>query len=154
MNTHGLICDFGRHKGMLYTRIPVQYLKWMVQSGHSKAEIAKAELSRRGTVTPDLDISGHAIDSASLRLRRYWHETALSPDEGLHHWLVRMCQAALAQSQPDSEGVVLYGEIKLVFEPGAWPVLKTVMPRRNKNTVSPDTGHQHPQPENAAALAE
>jgi hypothetical protein len=151
MNTHGLVCDFGRHNGELYTRMPVQYLKWMVQSFHSKAEIAQAELSRRGTVTPDLDVSGHAIDSASLRLRKTWHETALSPNEGLHAWMVRMCQEALAQSQPDSEGAVYYRDIKFVFQAGAWPVLKTVMPRRNKNIESPDTSHQQSKGQNTGS---
>lgn len=132
MNTHNLIVDFGRHRGERYTRLPVNYLKWMVQSNHTKADIAKAELDRRGTVTPEFDLSGHAIDSASLRLRWYWHETAKSKEEGLHAWLCRMCKEALAQSQPDSEGVLFYGEMKMVFELGTWPVLKTVMPRRSK----------------------
>lgn len=38
---------------------------------------------------------------------------------------------ALAQSQPDSDGVIFYGEMKMVFESGTWPVLKTVMPRKS-----------------------
>lgn len=131
MNTHNLIVDFGRHRGERYTRLPVNYLKWMVQSNHTKADIAKAELDRRGTVTPEFDLSGHAIDSASLRLRWYWHKTAKSKEEGLHAWLCRMCKEALAQSQPDSDGVIFYGEMKMVFESGTWPVLKTVMPRKS-----------------------
>lgn len=129
MNTHGMIVDFGKHSGMLYTRVPVQYLKWMVQSRHSKADIARAEMDRRGTVTPSVDVSGHAIDSASLRLRKTWYETALNQNEGLHAWLVRMCTEALALSKPDEEGVVFYNGIKLIFQPGEWPVLKTCMPK-------------------------
>lgn len=133
MNTHNLICDFGRHKGLLYTRLPVQYLKWMVQSSHSKAEIAKAELERRGTVTPNLEISGHAIDRASLNCRKIWHETAKDNNEGIHAWLVRICEEALSEYKPDEESSIFYKGMKLVFESGEWPVLKTIIPCRNKN---------------------
>ena len=76
INTHGMICDFGRHKGTPYTRIPVSYLLWMVGAGHSRADVAQAELDRRGTTVPELDISGHAIDRASLVCRRTWHQTS------------------------------------------------------------------------------
>ena len=37
INTHGLVCDFGRHKGIPYTRLPVSYLTWMVNRTHSKS---------------------------------------------------------------------------------------------------------------------
>lgn len=110
-----------------YTQVPVAYLKWMVQSSHSRAEIADAELTRRGTVTPDLDISGHAIDRASLNCRKIWHETALDKNEGLHAWLVRMAGIAL-KNEPDEKGRHHHAGMKFVFEPGKWPVLKTVMP--------------------------
>jgi uncharacterized protein (DUF3820 family) len=131
INTHNLKVDFGKHAGMLYTRLPVSYLKWMVQCNHSKKDIAAAELKRRGTVTPELDISGHAIDRASLRCRKIWHETALSPEEGLHAWLVRMCTEAI-EKFPNYlaayDNIIYYNGLKLVFEKGTWPVLKTVMP--------------------------
>ena len=127
INTHGMICDFGKHKGVFYTRMPVAYLKWMVNSDHSRKEIAEAELKRRGTVTPDLDVSGHAIDSASLRCRKIWHETK-NKDEGLHAWLVRMAGEAIAENNTDDQGRYLYQGIKFAFEmDGVWPVLKTVM---------------------------
>lgn len=131
MNTHNVQCDFGKHKGMLYTRMPVNYLKWMVQCQHSRSEIAKAELDRRGTVTPDLDISGHAIDRASLKLRKTWHESR-GKDEGIHAWLVRICTEALAEFEPDNEGRIFYNGMKLIFESGEWPVLKTIMPYKEK----------------------
>jgi hypothetical protein len=133
MNTHNIICDFGRHNGMLYTRMPISYLKWMIQSGHSKAEIAKAELNRRGTVTPNLEVSGHAIDRASLNCRKIWHETARNNDEGLHAWLVRICEESLSKCKPDEENIIFYNGMKLIFEHGEWPVLKTVMPCKNKS---------------------
>ena len=100
INTHGMICDFGRHKGERYTRIPVSYLKWLANTPEHKAhEIAKAELARRGTVTPDLEVSGHAIDRASLSCRKIWHQTASSDQEGLHAWLSRVAAEALERGE-------------------------------------------------------
>ena len=129
MNTHGMLVDFGRHSGILYTRVPVQYLKWMVQCGHPKADVAQAELDRRGTVTPDLDVSGHAIDSASLRIGWLWKQSSKT-GEGLHAWLVRVAREAIENGDKKPDGKIVYMGIKFVFEGGAWPVLKTVMPTR------------------------
>ncbi len=126
MKTENLRVDFGRHDGELYTRVPVQYLKWMVNSNHSKAAIAEAELKRRGTVTPTLDISGHAIDRASLRLLDNWKRTA-HKDEGLNAWLIRVSQEALKIGARKGDAI-LYADLKFVFEmDGRWPVLKTIM---------------------------
>lgn len=128
INTHGMVCDFGKHAGERYTRIPVSYLKWMVNAGHTKADIAAAELKRRGTTTPELEISGHAIDRVSLFCRSIWHYTR-NEDEGIHSWLVRVSQEALASVDGKPEGKVLYLGMKFVFEiDGVWPVVKTVMP--------------------------
>lgn len=88
VSTHHLRCDFGKHDGELYTRIPVGYLLWMVQCGHRQADIAQAELDRRGTVTPKIEISGHAIDRASQRCLGVWQRTR-KDDEGIHAWLSR-----------------------------------------------------------------
>jgi len=127
INTHNLRVDFGKHAGELYTRLPVSYLKWMVNVSHSRAEIAKAELERRGTVTPDLEVSGHAIDRASLSCRKIWHETR-GGDEGLHAWLVRMAAEALEKADVDDKGRHQHNGMLLAFEQdGNWPVLKTVM---------------------------
>lgn len=127
MNTHGLVCDFGRHRGMLYTRLPASYLKWMVNSGHARAAVAAAELARRGTVTPDLDVSGHALDRASLSCLDCWEATR-HDGEGLHAWLCRVAAEALAEGDPDPQGRLRHRGLKFVFDrEGAWPVLKTVM---------------------------
>jgi hypothetical protein len=123
------VCDFGKHRGELYTRIPVSYLKWMVNIEHSRSEIAEAELNRRGTVTPDMDISGHAIDKASLRCRKIWHEDR-NDEEGLHAWLVRICKEAIEIHGEliKTQGACIHKGMKLAFEfEGRWPVLKTVI---------------------------
>jgi len=132
MNTHGLIVDFGKHNGELWTRIPADYLRWLVNQPdeipqfNKHKEIAKAELDRRGTVVShEVDISPHAIDKASLRVRKIWHETALNPDEGLYSWLSRMATEAL-KTNPKAEKII-YKEIKFVFKQGnIYPTLKTV----------------------------
>ena len=120
---------FGRHKGVLITRVPLSYLKWMVCAGTMQAELAEEELKRRGTVTPELDIAIHAVDRASLRLRRRWHETR-GQDEGLYSWLVRMATEALKDGKKTDSGVFYQG-MRFIFDrDGVWPVLKTVMPAK------------------------
>jgi len=138
INTHDLICEFGKHKGARWTRIPVSYLKWLVNTpsvnGSSAQSIAAAELKRRGTVTPTLEVSGHAIDRASLACRKTWHQTARDDEEGLHAWLCRVAQEALDSQHPDlatiaDEVKIPYLGMKFVFKFGeAWPILKTVIP--------------------------
>jgi len=133
MDTHAMIVDFGKHKGQFYTRVPISYLRWMVNEGHPKADVARAELDRRGIAVQQqtVEISGHAIDKASLRVRRIWHETR-DQDEGLHAWLLRMCEEAAA-TLPEGvtlgdEGRVYHNGMILMFHSGLeYPVLKTVM---------------------------
>ena len=130
INTHGMICNLGRHKGVPYTQVPVSYLKWMVNADARESDIAKAELDRRGTVTPEIEISGHAIDRASLSCRKIWHETR-DGGEGLHAWLVRVAQEALKDGRKDDKGRYHFINMKFVFvEDGIWPVLKTVMRKK------------------------
>jgi hypothetical protein len=98
----------------------------MVGTNHTKAAIAEAELKRRGTVTPDLDISGHAIDRASFRVLDKWKRERRD-DEGLYSWLVRISQEALKNGIRAHEKII-YSGLKLVFQmDGRWPVLKTIM---------------------------
>lgn len=145
VNTHGFRMVRGKYgpkgdePGMLITRVPLHYLKWMVNEGHEHADYARAELSRRGTVLPEIELSGHAIDRASIRCRKHWHETALNPDEGLHAWLLRVSKAAwdfgIEVADPHSEDggrnvTKEYAGLKFAFMQGEeFPVLKTVMPR-------------------------
>lgn len=136
MNTHDLLVDFGKHRGERWTRIPVSYLRWLVNqnsTGISGSEqrkaIAIAELKRRGISAEDrfVEISGHAIDSASLRVRKLWHEDR-SQDEGIHAWLCRVCAEALGLNEIDGEGRIHHKGMRLVFETGElYPILKTVM---------------------------
>ena len=127
INTHHLVCDFGLHKGKPWTRVPVGYLLWMVNAKHHSAAIAEAELKRRGTVKPSMDITGHAIDRASQSLIGRWMASRLA-NEGLHAWLCRMATAAREAGKQKGDKFHYEG-MKFVFEEGSeWPVLKTVMP--------------------------
>lgn len=140
LNTHNLVVDFGKHKGTLWTRLPVNYLKWLAnQTGYERpnskldnknVELAKAELKRRGTVTPRIDISTHAINRASLHLLNQWSERE-DRSEGLYSWLERIAVEAM-ENKPigETNGRILYMGICFVFEAdGNWPVLKTVFPK-------------------------
>jgi hypothetical protein len=135
-NTHNLICDFGRFKGERYTRIPVSYLKWMINSDHSHKEIAESELKRRGTVTPEIDITPHAINRMSQNFLKRWladtdqpikticktNEKDKNPQrEGLYSWTLKKAMEALNKDNHTVNG------IEFVFEmDGCWPVLITV----------------------------
>lgn len=126
INTHGLKIDFGKHKGELFTRLPVSYLKWMINSSTQQADIAKAEFERRGDTMPTVEVSGHAIDNASIRVRKIWHETK-NQDEGLYSWLQRMVTEAL-EANDFRNGKFKHKGMKLVIEQGEeFPVLKTIM---------------------------
>lgn len=134
-NTHGFRMPHGKHRGELLTRVPVSYLRWISnERGHSLQAMAKAELDRRGTTMPTLEISGHAIDRASLNCRKVWHSTA-NEGEGLHAWLMRMGGEARERGRPcdsDEPGSTRfdYAGLRWVFVEGEeFPVLKTVMPR-------------------------
>ena len=139
IDTHGLIVDFGKHRGERWTRVPVSYLRWLANTAGlngGNADIAKAELKRRGSTLPTIELSGHAIDRASTSCRRIWHETAKDENEGLYSWLVRIAQKALDSTE---DGLQDHGEpgdfevkylgLKLVFSMGEYyPILKTVHP--------------------------
>lgn len=143
VNTHGLRIEVGKHAGEPYTRLPINYLRWMVQVGHSGAIIAQAELDRRGTVNPDLDVSGHAVDRASQAALEIWQATR-NGDEGLHAWLCRIATQAL-KGEPCKPDRYVWGPLVLVFELStAWPVLKTVMYSPRAAGVPKATDPDHP----------
>ena len=128
MNTHGLTIEFGKHRGELFTRIPVSYLKWMINTPDCpQQEIAKAEFERRGDTLPQVELTGHAIDNASLRVRKIWHETK-KDGEGLYSWLQRMTLDAWEHGERLPTGKIKWQRMKFVIEEGAeFPVLKTIM---------------------------
>lgn len=128
-NTHNEVLTFGRHKGERWTRIPIGYLKWILNEMPKESEawqMADAELERRGDTMPsEVEISNHAIDKASLRVRKAWHNDR-GQDEGLYSWLQRICSEVLSDdSKPERRR---YKGCVLIFTYGNFfPTLKTVM---------------------------
>lgn len=130
IDTHNMVVDFGRHFGERYTRVLISYLRWMVNEPHPKAEIAMAELDRRGVplVQDPVEISGHAVDSASMRVWKIWRKTRKSPKIGLHAWLIDTVVDALATGEPSEDGRISYNGMILVLTRGElWWTLKTIM---------------------------
>ena len=110
----------------------MSYLRWMVSVGHEKAEHAKEELDRRGTVIPEVEVSGHAIDRASQRCLDVWRGDLANPNEGLHAWLSRVAKEALDRNQVDAKGRFYHKGCWWAIDTGlAIPVLKSVV-RRSK----------------------
>jgi hypothetical protein len=132
INTHGVIIGFGKHKGTLLTRVPLSYLKWLINEvgmDPKWRDLARAEFERRGDTMPLVEISGHAIDKASLRVLNLWESTR-NRKEGLYSWLQRITLRALKEGKPvkaNSSKIRFWG-MKLVIEQGEeFPVLKTIM---------------------------
>lgn len=128
INTHNLLVDFGKHKGERWTRVPIGYLKWLINEDSQYKDIATAELQRRGIKLDEytVEISGHAVDRASLRCWRHYHKTRLNSEEGLYAWLMRIATEGLARNE-EGTTVVHYNGLKLVFVYGeVYPTLTTV----------------------------
>jgi len=128
INTHGLWIEFGKHKGERWTRVPFSYLRWIVCSMTDKPQIvaiAQAEIERRGGERPELDISAHAVDRASLRCRKRWHEDR-GEDEGLYSWLTRITLEAVKDGTVDEQGRYRWKGMKLMIEIGNVPILKSI----------------------------
>lgn len=84
---HECVVTFGKHKGMPLVHVPVAYLKWLANESNSPIwrKFAYQELKRRGTVTPTVEISGRAINRASLLCRKQWRLHYDGRDEnGIH----------------------------------------------------------------------
>jgi hypothetical protein len=106
------------------------------RNSNAKA-IAAAELKRRGSTLPTIEVSGHALDRASLSCRAIWHQTAKDDNEGLYSWLCRIGREALDSTEDGMEGhsesrecEIEYLGLKLIFALGEfYPTIKTVHPK-------------------------
>lgn len=140
--THNRRISFGQYEGQLWTRLPLGYLRHMANTGHGEAKtLAEAELKRRGHIfRPYIELSGHAINRASLKLSHIWVKTR-TKDEGIHSWLARIAGEAFKEHGPERllEGrertydiEIVHDRIKFVFSIGHhYPTLKTIMPKED-----------------------
>ena len=118
---------FGKYADIPWTRVPVSYLRWLVNSRHPQITRAELEINRRGTVLPTMEITGHAIDRVSALFIKKWRTTR-QPDEGIHTWLHRTAELALRTNRRDNQGRVIHEDMLFAFaDENQWPVLKTVM---------------------------
>lgn len=124
-----MICDFGEHAGTPWTRVPVSYVLWVanVRPRHTRADIAEAELARRGTRKPTIEVSGHAIDRASQKCLDLWiKDSDHGKKEGISAWLIRVSEEALRDGVRDGDKIYYRRMCFFFEEETAWPVLKTV----------------------------
>lgn len=130
LDTRDVVLDFGKHRGSRIQNVPVNYLRFMVRNQTAMWRYAEAEMQRRGSVLPQIEVSGHAIDSASLRVRHAWHEDR-DEKEGLHAWLCRRAWEAWNLRQTELDEKVDLAGVRWVFDrDGVWPILKTVYPAK------------------------
>lgn len=152
------VCDFGRHAGETYDRIPESYLNWMIRARHAKAPLATAELERRTAgpsappaqappapvaspaepaVRPALTIvvSGEAVDALSKHCLHIWDENRFTA-EGLYTWARREGRAAIDRNQTDPQGRYRHlGVIWTFTEDGDRRTLKTAAPEVRRSMV-------------------
>ncbi len=139
--TQNLTVSFGKYKGQLWTRVPMAYLRWLINQPVRTAEsefeleqakkrqlIAKLELKRRGVsmLNINIDVSDHAIDRASLKCLNIYQASA-KPDEGIATWTKRIGSEALAHGVRVGR-YIHYNGMKLVInQMEVYPVVVTVM---------------------------
>lgn len=131
LNTQDVVIDFGKYRGVRIQHLPRGYLVFMVQNETQQWQYAEAEMDRRGTVIPQIELSAHSIDTASLRIRKTFHEHR-GKNQGLHSWLAEAAWAAY-QEKPKGVDVHEYLGVRWVFGiDGVFPMLKTVTPAKKR----------------------
>ena len=76
----------------------------------------------------NIDVSGHAIDRASLRCLPIWQKTRAAKGEGLYTWLCRIAKEALDRGEVDRRGRYKHRGMLLAIEyEGKRLLVKTVM---------------------------
>lgn len=140
------VCDFGRHAGEPYARIPESYLNWMIKARHAKAPLALAELARRTTPAAPppvpalapaftIDVSGEAIDALSKHCLHIWDDTRFTA-EGLHTWARREGRAAIEKNETDAQGRYRHlGVFWTFLSDGDTRTLKTAAPEVRRSMV-------------------
>jgi hypothetical protein len=111
--------DFGKYKGERWTRVPVSYLRWVINEGTFQdfvREICEKELARRGCDQhlEAIELASHAIDRASIKLYDEWR----TYPKGLHSWLVRESARALREGIVLSEDKYLYNNKIFILKKG------------------------------------
>jgi hypothetical protein len=104
----------------------------MINENTPQADIAKAEFERRGDTMPKIELTGHAIDRASLKVLTIWYKTR-NKNEGFYSWLQRMTLEAIAQGAQIGDRIHYKGMKFCVVKGNEFPTLKTIM--RNETII-------------------
>ena len=131
LNVTGLhLTGNGKYKGCSVTRVPTTYLRFVSDLNRKDKYIARAELKRRNIIKPDMELSGKALDAASLYCRDIWKKDA-GKKEGLYSWCLRMAKAAYIENNQIFTGLYLYKGMKFgIITPTceeSWPVITTII---------------------------
>lgn len=82
---------------------------------------------------PEVDLTAHAIDRASLYCRDKWHEERVKNGLGIHSWLVKVATEALAKGEKKEDGKIVWKGMKFAFQTETrWPILLTVRPDKER----------------------
>lgn len=130
LDTHNLMITFGKYQGQRWTRLPVDYLVYIVNQFDKEKrayKLAQSELDRRGTIIDhSVVISSHAINRASISCIKAWRVDR-GGGEGLYSWLKRVTEEGLADD-PKAESIRLNG-VKIKIAHGNFnATVKTVIP--------------------------
>lgn len=127
--TKGVRLPFGIHRGELLTRTPSSYLRTLAgQRTDEWRELAALELKRRGTDLSQVEITGHAVDRASVRCLKFYLMTRRKR-EGIYSWLARVAADALTHGTKTPNGKTKFLGMVFMFQDGyAAPVLTTISP--------------------------
>ena len=136
----GYLLPHGKYEGVAITRVPIRYLirlanrKNVDRTYRKMRRVAQEELERRGGVLPDIELTAHAIDRASLHLYDKWIGLRRR-GEGLYTWLARISLAAFNDGSHVGGDEVHYKGMRFCFslESTKKPVLKTVMTTGKKS---------------------
>lgn len=134
-NKPNVMMPFGKHKGLPMTQVPVGYLSWMVNERSQLWREAQAELDRRGTVFPKIEISGHAIDRFSQRCLDVWAEKAKC-GEGLYSFMARTAEEARKKGVCRRGRSTLFGVVWVFATGNEYPTLKTVFKEKKSEPES------------------
>lgn len=122
LHTHDYFMQVGKYRGHRITRVPRSYLRWMINHAHPAADMAQAELDRRGDTLPQLEVSAHAVDRASQRLLKDWKRLR-EDDEGLYAWLARMATEAMIHHGKREGRLAFKGVVFQIAPDGVWPTV-------------------------------
>lgn len=111
---------YGKYYGTKWTRLPINYLKWILNTSAPEEDKAKQELERRGTILDfqNMEITPHAIDRCSQYALDVWQKKRRG-EEGMYHWLHRTACNAFNVMSPRRDKS-MWGKLIFVFERGKY----------------------------------